>query len=71
MGNEPKDPQEPQEPTEPTEPTEPKDPQEPQEPTEPKDGDGVKDKHGQPGINAEKYARDMEAKDAEIAKLQE
>ena len=71
MGNEPKDPQEPQEPTEPAEPTEPKDPQEPQEPTEPKDGDGVKDKHGHPGINAEKYARDMEAKDAEIAKLQE
>lgn len=30
----------------------------------------VLDKHGKPGINAEKYKRDMEAKDAEIEKLQ-
>ena len=35
-------------------------------------GDGeerVEDKHGQPGINAQKYARDMKAKDDEIAAL--
>lgn len=33
-------------------------------------GDGnVEDKHGQPGINREKYNRDMAAKDKEIAEL--
>ncbi len=35
-------------------------------------GDGeerVEDKHGHPGINAQKYARDMKAKDDEIAAL--
>lgn len=35
--------------------------------TEDKD---IKDKHGQPGINAEKYKRDIEAKDAKIAELE-
>lgn len=30
----------------------------------------VKDKHGQPGINREKYQRDIEAKDKQIAELQ-
>lgn len=35
------------------------------------DGDGeVKDSHGQPGINREKYQRDIEAKDKQIAELQ-
>lgn len=34
-------------------------------------GDGeVEDKHGQPGINREKYQRDMKAKDDKIAELQ-
>lgn len=33
-------------------------------------GEGVKDKHGQPGINREKYQRDIEAKDKKIAELQ-
>lgn len=33
-------------------------------------GEDVKDKHGQPGINAEKYKRDIEAKDAKIAELE-
>lgn len=54
----------------------------PQEPeTEPEEGaegepaagegqDGVEDKHGQPGINREKYQRDIEAKDKQIAELQ-
>lgn len=32
-------------------------------------GDGIKDKHGHPGISEGKYARDMKAKDAEIAEL--
>lgn len=31
---------------------------------------GVEDKHGQPGINREKYQRDMKAKDDKIAELQ-
>ena len=31
--------------------------------------DGVEDKHGQPGINREKYQRDIAAKDKEIADL--
>ena len=30
----------------------------------------VKDSHGQPGINREKYQRDIEAKDKQIAELQ-
>ena len=36
------------------------------------DGGGadVKDGHGQPGINREKYQRDIEAKDKQIAELQ-
>lgn len=35
------------------------------------EGDGeVQDKHGQPGINREKYQRDMKAKDDKIAELQ-
>ena len=39
---------------------------------EPKDGEGdLKDKHGQPGINKERHEKEMAAKDAEIAKLQE
>lgn len=57
----------------------------PQEPeTEPEEGAGegpaagegqdgseeVEDKHGQPGINREKYQRDIEAKDKQIAELQ-
>lgn len=33
-------------------------------------GEGVEDKHGQPGINREKYQRDIEAKDKQIAELQ-
>ena len=33
-------------------------------------GEGVEDKHGQPGINREKYQRDIEAKDRQIAELQ-
>lgn len=34
-------------------------------------GEGeVEDKHGQPGINREKYQRDMKAKDDKIAELQ-
>ena len=37
---------------------------------EPKDGGDVADRHGQPGINREKYARDMKAKDDKIAELQ-
>ena len=32
--------------------------------------DEVADKHGQPGINREKYQRDIEAKDKQIAELQ-
>lgn len=32
--------------------------------------DEVEDKHGQPGINREKYQRDIEAKDKQIAELQ-
>lgn len=31
---------------------------------------GVEDRHGQPGINREKYQRDMKAKDDKIAELQ-
>lgn len=39
---------------------------------QPEEGDGgeVADKHGQPGVNREKYARDMKAKDDKIAELQ-
>ncbi len=39
---------------------------------QPEEGDGgeVADKHGQPGINREKYARDMKARDDKIAELQ-
>lgn len=33
-------------------------------------GEGVEDKHGQPGINREKYQRDIEAKNKQIAELQ-
>lgn len=33
-------------------------------------GGEVADKHGQPGINREKYARDMKARDDKIAELQ-
>lgn len=33
-------------------------------------GSGVEDKHGQPGINREKYQRDMKARDDKIAELQ-
>lgn len=33
------------------------------------DGAGPKDGHGQPGINREKYKRDMEAKDKQIEEL--
>lgn len=32
-------------------------------------GEGVEDSHGHPGINREKYRRDMQAKDDEIARL--
>lgn len=32
--------------------------------------EGVQDKHGQPGINREKYQRDMKAKDDRIAELE-
>lgn len=39
-------------------------------PEDKKDTEDVKDKHGQPGINAEKYKRDIEAKDAKIAELE-
>ena len=45
----------------------------PQDGTAPQDGaDGgeVEDKHGQPGVNREKYARDMKARDDKIAELQ-
>ena len=35
------------------------------------DGGEPRDSHGQPGINREKYQRDMKAKDEQIAKLQE
>lgn len=35
------------------------------------EGEGIKDKHGQPGINKERHEKEMAAKDAEIAKLQE
>jgi hypothetical protein len=65
------------------EPREPKDPEkgEPQgdEGTDPSDegpekgepeGGEPMDSHGQPGINREKYQRDMRAKDEQIAKLQ-
>ena len=34
------------------------------------DGGEVADKHGRPGVNREKYARDMKAKDDKIAELQ-
>ena len=40
---------------------------------QPEEGDGggeVADRHGQPGINREKYARDMKARDDKIAELQ-
>ena len=33
------------------------------------DGGEVADKHGRPGVNREKYARDMKAKDDKIAEL--
>lgn len=36
---------------------------------EPKDDNEVTDKHGQPGINREKYARDIEERDSQIAEL--
>lgn len=45
----------------------------PQDGTAPQDGaDGgeVEDRHGQPGVNREKYARDMKARDDKIAELQ-
>lgn len=44
-----------------------------QEDPKPNEGEdeGVKDKHGQPGINKERHEKEMAAKDAEIAKLQE
>lgn len=46
-----------------------------QEQLKPNEGEGkdddVKDKHGQPGINKERHEKEMAAKDAEIAKLQE
>ena len=50
--------------------TEAKDPEETREETEAKEADDVADRHGQPGINREKYARDMKAKDDKIAELQ-
>ena len=34
------------------------------------EGDGAEDRHGHPGINREKYQRDMRAKDEQIARLQ-
>lgn len=39
---------------------------------QPEEGDGgeVEDRHGRPGINREKYARDMKARDDKIAELQ-
>lgn len=44
---------------------------EPKETTPKEPGDeGTKDKHGQPGINREKYQRDMKAKDDRIAELE-
>ncbi len=48
--------------------------QEPEQ-KEPKKNEGegtedIKDKHGLPGINAKKYKRDMEEKDAKIAELE-
>ncbi len=65
--------------TEGNEPTEPKQGEEGKgsEPIEPAQGGegqaagegGVEDKHGHPGINREKYHRDMAAKDKEIAEL--
>lgn len=64
--NEPKEPTEPTEPKEPTPPSEPKEP----EPKEPEGDDGLLDEHGKPAINAEKYKRDMEKKDAKIAELE-
>lgn len=52
-------------------------PSEPDDDTKPGEGEGEgsegddpKDKHGKPGINAQKYKRDMEAKDAKIAELE-
>lgn len=39
-------------------------------PKEP-EGDDVKDKHGQPGINLERHNKEMAAKDEEIANLKE
>lgn len=36
---------------------------------EEKDDEGVKDTHGQPGINKERHDKEMAAKDAEIAEL--
>ena len=45
-------------------------PEETREETEAKEADDVADRHGQPGINREKYARDMKAKDDKIAELQ-
>ncbi len=68
MGNEPKEPTEPKEPIPPTEPKEPE-PKEP-EPKEPEGDEGLLDEHGKPAINAEKYKRDMEKKDAKIAELE-
>lgn len=38
--------------------------------TEGEGSEEPKDKHGHPGINAEKYKRDIEAKDAKIAELE-
>lgn len=48
--------------------TEPKEPEAGEKVTEQND-EGLKDKHGQPGINRDKYQRDMKAKDDEIAEL--
>ncbi len=72
--NEPKEPQEPTNPPEPNEPTPPTDPKGPEpkdpEPKEPEGDEGLLDEHGKPAINAEKYKRDMEKKDAKIAELE-
>ncbi len=37
---------------------------------EPGADDGIKDKHGQPGINREKYQRDIKERDDKIAELE-
>ena len=40
-----------------------------EKPAEAQGGEDVKDSHGQPGINREKYQRDLKAKEDEIAEL--